>query len=122
MIDKKTAAWLKQQLRKISRYWPEKNKVFHRVKISPGNYRCEGCKKIFQQKELQIDHVEPIVGLEGFVSWDMYIERMFCGYEKLQALCKPCHQTKTQEENQIRRKNKALADLTKKVKKKCKKT
>jgi 5-methylcytosine-specific restriction endonuclease McrA len=114
MLDKKAASWLKCQLRKISKYWPEKTKVFRRAKVDIGVYKCESCNQRFKRDELQIDHIEPIVGLEGFVSWDEYIERMFCSYEKLQALCRPCHQIKTKKENEIRRKNKELTKLNKK--------
>ncbi len=62
-------------------------------------------KNRFTRKEIQIDHITPIVPLTGWDSWDKLIERLFCKEEDLQVLCKPCHHTKTQKENKIRRNN-----------------
>lgn len=104
MTDKEFKSWFKNQLRKISKYWSEKTIVYHRTKVSPGKYRCESCQEVFKQKDLQIDHIEPVIDVEvGFVDWNVYIERLFCTADKMQGLCKPCHQTKSSLENTIRR-------------------
>lgn len=63
------------------------------------HYKCALCCKDFPAKEVQVDHIEPIVEPEvGFVSWDLFVERLFCSKENLQVLCKKCHLGKTKEE------------------------
>ncbi len=69
-------------------------------------HRCDECNDCFPASEMQADHIEPVIPLEGFDSWDGVIGRMFCEVEGYQALCKACHKVKTQEENRIRRENK----------------
>jgi hypothetical protein len=49
-----------------------------------------------------VDHIEPIVPVTGWESWDSYIERMFCEKEGLQILCEECHDVKTRAEKKKR--------------------
>jgi hypothetical protein len=52
-----------------------------------------------------VDHISPVVDpKKGFVSWDVYITRMFCEIDGLQVMCKPCHKIKTAEEKLERKK------------------
>lgn len=67
------------------------------------HYECAHCKQLFPQKEIEINHIVPVVPVTGFDSWDKVIERMFCEIEGLEALCKPCHKLVTQEENLLRK-------------------
>jgi hypothetical protein len=86
-------------------------------------YRCEQCGRLFFDYEIlknkkgtlkktaivAIDHVNPIIDpAVGFVSWDVYIDRMFNG--DLQILCnypgerdgvESCHHIKTAVERGI---------------------
>lgn len=102
--EKKLKSWLLKHLRRVSKYWPEKTKAYHRVKVDRGQYRCESCEQIFKQHELQIDHINPVVDvLKGFEDWNTYIARLFCDSDNLQALCKPCHSIKSGLENELRR-------------------
>lgn len=72
-------------------------------------YCAENCKDIIYEK-CHVDHIYPVIDpVAGFVSWDEYVKRLFCTEwrspeEGVQILCKSCHNTKTQEENAIRRK------------------
>jgi hypothetical protein len=67
------------------------------------HYKCAGCKKQFVAKDVAVDHVLPVVDpVVGFVSWDVYIERMFCDISNLQVLCSACHKEKTAEERKAR--------------------
>lgn len=62
------------------------------------HYKCKLCKTPHPATGIEVDHITPVVGAEGFTTWDSYIERMFCDKEGFQVLCKPCHQIKTQQE------------------------
>jgi len=63
------------------------------------HYKCAKCKKKFPAKEVQVDHKLPVVDpVIGFVSWDVFIERLFCLKKNLQVLCTGCHEKKTAKE------------------------
>jgi 5-methylcytosine-specific restriction endonuclease McrA len=67
------------------------------------HFQCNICKQDFPQTQIQMDHIEPVVDPKvGFVNWDTYIERMFCPEDNLQAICKACHQIKTNKEKKER--------------------
>ncbi len=69
------------------------------------HYKCAKCKKHFVAADVQVDHVLPVVDPKvGFVSWDLFIDRIFCEIENLQVMCKPCHKVKTEEEKLERKK------------------
>lgn len=54
--------------------------------------------------QIHVDHIDPVVPLEGPISWHTYIQRLFfSGYDNLQAICTTCHKAKTKEENAQRR-------------------
>lgn len=70
------------------------------------HYQCELCKQEFTQKDMEVDHIKPVVDpKKGFTTWDNFIDRLFCEKHNLQAICKPCHKVKTKEEKQERTKN-----------------
>lgn len=104
----KTPITLKQfvinNLRKASYKWGPKNAAKNKVKLARNQYVCKHCSKVFPNKEIQIDHVMPIidptVGWQGF---DVYIERLFCDEDGFQVLCLTCHDKKTSAENEIRK-------------------
>ena len=63
-------------------------------------YHCQHCDELFLQKEVQVDHK---IGAGSFKSFDDaggFLERLFCGADGMQVLCKPCHSIKTQQEKQ----------------------
>jgi hypothetical protein len=66
-------------------------------------HRCPECFQLYPQNQMQADHIEPCVGPEGFVSWDAFIARLYVEAEGFQAICKNCHQTKTNEERKARK-------------------
>lgn len=72
-------------------------------------YRCKVCEGLFPQSSMEINHIVPVVPVDGFDSWDGVVERLFCEKDKLEALCKPCHKGITKEENQQRKENKKNA-------------
>lgn len=63
------------------------------------HYECNKCKGHFPNKEVQVDHILPVVcPKKGFESWDIFIARLFCSSDNLQVLCKGCHDEKTKTE------------------------
>lgn len=70
-------------------------------------YRCASCRGEFPAKNVQIDHIEPVIDPNvGFVSWDEVVKRMFCEAEGYQTLCLACHKSKTNEEKELTKKRK----------------
>lgn len=90
-------------LRRGTYRWYARTQALVNARISRGVYKCNMCEDQFGRKEIQIDHINPVIPLEGWDSWDGYIARMYCGPEGLSILCKPCHKTKTFLENELRK-------------------
>ena len=68
------------------------------------HYKCAACSNLFKNADVQVDHINPVVSVEdGFVGWDVYMERMFCEVDGLQVLCKTCHSIKTANERKVRK-------------------
>jgi hypothetical protein len=123
-------------LRRAWGYSPLKKEALDKVKeeyyekCKNGNSRrrvrfeCEHCGKTYAQKGVQVDHIDPVVELSGFVDFNTYIDRLFCPSSGLQVLCKNCHKIKTLAEGKVRTKiRKELKNPTKlaaKVKKPAK--
>lgn len=70
------------------------------------HYRCAKCQEEFPSKQVQVDHIDPVVDPKvGFISWDEFIKRLFCGSNNLQVLCLQCHLEKSKQEKEKRIKN-----------------
>jgi 5-methylcytosine-specific restriction endonuclease McrA len=95
--------FLVSQLRRASYRHPTRNEVLKDARIDRGLYKCASCNGIFDRSSVQIDHIEPVIKLEGWDSWDGFIERLFCGKEGQQCVCKGCHKSKTFLENELRK-------------------
>lgn len=67
------------------------------------HYECNQCKGHFPAKDVEVNHILPVVPVEGFTSWDLIIERMFCEKDGLEVVCKPCHKEITKKENEERK-------------------
>ena len=96
-------------LRSGSRRWPPKYQCLADAKtekkINPKtgrlaqHFQCASCKEEFTSTNVEVDHRLPVVQPHmGFESWDLFIERLYCGQDNLQVLCKPCHALKTKQE------------------------
>lgn len=126
--DPRFRAWIIQLLRRSSYMWSERNEALKLAKVGKEGkcflYKCSCCGKSFTRKEIQIDHIIPVIDPNtGFDNWDGVIKRMFCSKEGFQVLCKQCHKEKTAKENEQRKINRALnkKNKTKMVKPKKKK-
>ena len=69
------------------------------------HYLCALCEGEFPAKEVEVDHIEPVVPKEGFTTWDDYISRLFCDKSNMQVVCKGCHKIKSYNEGQERKLN-----------------
>ena len=106
-------AFVKGGLRSASQRWPPKYKVLSRAfvgsRINPKSgrlakhYQCSNCKDAFPAKDVEVNHIIPVIPVAGFDSWDGVIERLFCEQEGLEVLCKPCHKEITKQENAERK-------------------
>ena len=81
-------------------------------------YKCAACQQLFQQKNVAVDHIEPVVPLyreEKTMSGSELVRGIYCPVSNLQVLCntkikdlpkgvKSCHYNKTQEEKFLRKK------------------
>ena len=103
-MDAKTKAFAIAALRKQWLRSPQRTLCKKAAFVERGMYRCEMCKSIVHYKELEIDHIEPCVPLDGWKGFDVFVERLFEG--KLRALCKPCHKGVTDKQKEIRKDNK----------------
>lgn len=68
-------------------------------------YKCAKCKKWYIQKEVSVDHIEPVGTLRSFEDLPAFCQKLFVGPDKLQVLCSTCHNKKTKEETAERKKN-----------------
>lgn len=108
-------------LRRASYRWPGRYQAAKRAHIGRNQYKCESCNGTFTKNEIQLDHIDPVVDPErGFVGFDEWIDRMFAYSDGWSTKCKPCHQVKTQAENEIRR-QRGTKDESGSFKKKTKK-
>jgi len=126
MIKKKSyvpIAKIKNALRRIHMHDKQRAKAKARCKIDTALFLCEseGCKvahyegtseKNFHKTvdkyankyevvwaKLELDHLHEVVEVKkGFCDWNTYIERLYCGPEGYQGLCRTCHAKKSAKE------------------------
>lgn len=103
----------KTALRGAFRKWYAGNEAAKRCRVSRGNYQCEGCGQILKRKDLQIDHIKPVVDIkDGYRDLEEWVKRLLVTPEELQMLCYfkdeetgeswGCHALKTSGENDMR--------------------
>jgi len=65
-------------------------------------YICAKCNKTFSGRDVQIDHIEPVIPIgtpKKEMSLMQFYDRLYCDISNLQVLCKPCHVSKSVDEN-----------------------
>lgn len=108
-------SFIKSALRSASQRWPPRYQVLNEAKVGKKtnpksgrlaeHYLCNACRLAFPSKEVQVNHITPVVPTTGFDSWDGVIKRLFCEKESLEVLCIPCHKQVTIQENTERKLN-----------------
>lgn len=106
---------IRSALRKVYMYYPAKKEALNKAKIDGTYALCAACKKIGFYGSMHVDHIEPVVGSEGFTNWDEYINRMFCSVDNFQVLCIECHNAKTKLEGEERRDKRRALKLAQKA-------
>lgn len=102
-------AFITSTLRAGSRRWQPKYDTLNAAKTEKKvnkktgrvaqHYKCEVCGNEFTAKDMEVDHIDPVVSpKDGFISWDVFIDRLFCEADNLQAICRGCHAIKTKKE------------------------
>lgn len=118
-MDNKLKNWVINLLRRGTFRWGPRGVAEKRFKVPNGlykngkpkfGYKCNDCKKIFMKKDTVTDHTDPVIPMEGFSSFDTYIERMFCDEDNFQCLCIKCHDQKTTLEKDFRKRWRANED------------
>lgn len=124
-MDKKTIEHIIRQLRAASLIWHVRNEAINRYREHRlvGQYKngtpkykyyypCQGCGEFFDSSDvLEIDHIDEIGSFYEHENWDIYVRKMFCDLDNLQALCIICHDKKTALANssiRFKRKEKKL--------------
>ncbi len=111
-------SFIRGGLRSISMRWPPKNRVKQNARVERGVYLCAGYKRESHEVPVSlppkagnkrrinnaiVDHRSPVVDpIDGWISWDMFIMRLFCEEDGFQLLCHECHKHKTADERKVR--------------------
>lgn len=106
--EAKYKSFITSVLRRASGRWSPKHTVIKNSRVARGKYLCGECQAIVGPKQIRADHIEPVVPVTGFTTWDSFINRLFVEKEGLRAICKDCHSIKTKEENRQRKQLKKL--------------
>ena len=81
-----------------------------RAKVGPNQYKCEQCGEIFRYKDINVDHILPIVDVRFWDGYEEVIKRLWCLNEQgnpdskgLKVMCKKDHAVKTADEREQRK-------------------
>ena len=96
----------KEALKKVRSTEPryKANGKLHKIPIV--RYTCNHCNNKFPSTEVQCDHIDPVVPIQVpaiYMSLGVLARRIFISADKIQVLCKSCHNQKSQKENEERR-------------------
>lgn len=74
-------------------------KVTSNARLGRNEYFCQKCGVIGPKRNYQLDHIDPVIPVTGWISFDDYIEKLYCDVNGYNLLCKSCHMTKSAYEN-----------------------
>ena len=97
---------IRTALRSGLRFYPPKVSVLNKAKRDYEGenkrqkfcYECASCGECFKADQVQVDHQTPAGSLLSYQDLPQFVERLYCGEDGLQVLCKQCHQMKTNKE------------------------
>jgi 5-methylcytosine-specific restriction endonuclease McrA len=126
-MKQKLKTFIISVLRKSTFKWKPRQKAYDAAKVQVGTYstgrpkykrKCAVCENLFLSKDIQMDHIDPVVPLDGYKSgmkFDLneYAERMFPEEEGWSCICRGCHDKKTAEEDKLRKLNKKVDNKVK---------
>ena len=128
----KFKAKIKAAINKLRRQWPPIIAVKKAARVGPELFRCSGCNMLIYagardisyihihhpeavEGKVDVDHSDPVQPVDGReLTFDEYIDRVFCEEDNLKLLCKICHVSKSAVEASERaefRKKKKVRDL-----------
>lgn len=108
-LDKETIEYVINTLRRGTITWEGRTKCLNRGrrKRPTGEFFKNGKEKTLWERDcdlcgewillkddlLQVDHIDEVGPFKG--DWNLFIPRMYCSQDNLQALCFSCHAKKT---------------------------
>jgi 5-methylcytosine-specific restriction endonuclease McrA len=95
--------YIEKTLRRGCYAWKPRTEVLNAARVGRGIYQCSHCKEKVARKEITMDHIVCVSDVRGVNDWNGIISRMFADETGWMALCIPCHQVKTNIENECRR-------------------
>ena len=118
--------WAINAIRRASYRWPgyfnakKKNFIIVPYTLKNGTVKdiercfCSVCGIISKKKDFQLDHIIPCVPLDGWDSFNGFIDRTMCLEDQLIVKCKPCHKevTNKQIEQRVEHRKKNRIDNT----------
>lgn len=104
--------FLRSGLRSLSRKWPPIYQCLHDArrpykgenKRKKWEYQCASCQEWFDAKSVAVDHRIPCGELNSYEDLPIFVERLFCGVDELDCLCHSCHDAKTKQEREDKKK------------------
>lgn len=99
-------SFIRSTLRRAWTRWPPRYQALNDAKRTVTGkrhkyeYKCSSCKKWFKQKEIQTDHIEEVGSLKDYEDLPDFVRRLFVAKDKIQVMCKSCHQGKTNDSRQ----------------------
>jgi len=106
MTESQYWSFIRSALRNKSRYWKpiQDAKVLARRPNKSENkrlkyeYQCAICSMWFPEKEIEVDHIEPVGSLRSGNDLKDFVQNLFCEVDKLRVLCEPCHKKVTKQQ------------------------
>lgn len=109
---------VREKLEESRKEFPRYKKDGTRAKKNLVKRQCEVCGSWVSTTKITVDHIDPVVPLDGFPPhydlWEritLFLKRLWCDKSNLQRICDDCHRKKTQRERLYRLNVKYMAEL-----------